>query len=356
MAAPPAYSSTFQPQPPLPAYTEAAPQKSSIFSDNLFCQKLQVIENYEIRQANVLVEAATLGIWANTYVISDLDRPTSVLNYKDPNETMPTPVFLVKEESNCCVRCCCPGNQALTAKVYHASPQPVAGNTLCGCCYTGHQIVPDTQAGVAMTLERQGCCSKCLGCFVCGDLCVNEMFMHAGDKELKPGTTVRESTDYFARSTQPVGGGGFTPTLNLHRQGEEAPMAVMQGPCFFGGWKSACCDTIFKISSVSNKSGDVAIINKKKARDCKEWCMQLCTPTDIYEVKMNDAFKGMDIERRAAVLGNVIHLDYLLFENDAPPIQVRREGNSTVIICTLCEFFCYGCVCPIQVCFAASDN
>ena len=119
---------------PPPGYTEQAQHpQSQLFRDQLFCSKLDVIKNYEIRQANVLLEGVTLGIWANTYVIGDLDRPTPVLNYKDGNTMQATPVFLVREESNCCCRMLCPGNQPLTAKVFHAQPSPVAGDTVCGC-------------------------------------------------------------------------------------------------------------------------------------------------------------------------------------------------------------------------------
>jgi hypothetical protein len=38
--------------------------------------------------------------------------------------------------------------------------------------------------------------------------------------------------------------------------------------------------------------------------------MALCTNTDIYEVKMQDSYAGLDVDQRAAILGNVIHLDY----------------------------------------------
>ena len=126
---------------PPPGYTEQAQHpQSQLFRDQLFCSKLDVIKNYEIRQANVLLEGVTLGIWANTYVIGDLDRPTPVLNYKDGNTMQATPVFLVREESNCCCRMLCPGNQPLTAKVFHAQPSPVAGDTLCGIYRGSHSL------------------------------------------------------------------------------------------------------------------------------------------------------------------------------------------------------------------------
>ena len=46
--------------------------------DPLFLAKLNVIKNYEVRQGNVLLEAVTAGIWPNTYIIGDRDRPVMV--------------------------------------------------------------------------------------------------------------------------------------------------------------------------------------------------------------------------------------------------------------------------------------
>ena len=38
--------------------------------------------------------------------------------------------------------------------------------------------------------------------------------------------------------------------------------------------------------------------------------MALCTSADIYEVKMQESYDSLDVDQRAAILGNVIHLDY----------------------------------------------
>jgi hypothetical protein len=46
--------------------------------DRLFLDKLAAIRNFELRQGNALLEAITLGAWANIYSIGDKDRPTQV--------------------------------------------------------------------------------------------------------------------------------------------------------------------------------------------------------------------------------------------------------------------------------------
>jgi hypothetical protein len=97
---------------------------------------------------------------------------------------------------------------------------------------------PELSQPVGMTLEREGCCSKCLGCFVCFACCQNNMFMHYGEKNIKAGVSQPGVGDYFASSIQPIGGGGLHPRLDLfvRHEGEETPAAVVEGPMCFAGW------------------------------------------------------------------------------------------------------------------------
>jgi hypothetical protein len=49
--------------------------------------------------------------------------------------------------------------------------------------------------------------------------------------------------------------------------------------------------------------------------------------------------------------GTAVHLDYWFFQQDARPVQINDQGNgSGVIIITLCNMYCRGCVVPIQIC------
>ncbi|EDQ90718.1 uncharacterized protein MONBRDRAFT_24368, partial [Monosiga brevicollis MX1] len=332
---------------------DSQPGKTSMGLDNLFLQKLEHIQNFSVRQANVLAEAVTLGIWANTYVISDLDRPTPVLNAKKPTE-VPTPVFLVREESNCCARLCCPGNQSFLAKVFHAKMEPVAGKTHCGCCYEGHKYEPDLTQPVAMTLEREGCCSRCLGCFVCCDMCAQHMYMHPGEVDVKPGTTVKEEGGYFARTRQPIGAGGFHPQLELYTnetpEAKETPFAYFDGPCLYGGWLGVCFDTIFRISSEPKGSGDLGQIKKNRIKSFKEFCIAALTDVDWFEVNLPDDHAKIGPEQKAAILGTALQLDYMLYENDLPPCYVEPNDKGAIIYCVLCQMFCFGGRIPCEIC------
>ena len=152
---------------------------------------------YSINQGRIFGEAVTGGCVANKYIVTDPTVEVDVVGDTQGRKSK-LPLFIVKEDSNCCGRLCCPGNQSLLADVYLADvARP--GKTCCGC-YTGHQygIVGEP----VMTLEREGCCSKCLGCPILSTICMNDMFMHAGKPAgLKPGQTKAETGQYLGRSS-----------------------------------------------------------------------------------------------------------------------------------------------------------
>eukprot|EP00051_Salpingoeca_urceolata_P027387 m.481279 g.481279 ORF g.481279 m.481279 type:complete len:339 (+) comp22114_c0_seq1:271-1287(+) len=319
-----------------------------VIGDRLFIDKLNAIKNYEIRQGNPFLEGITGGIWANTYIISDMDRMVQVEG-RPKDKPVPTPVFMVKEDSNCCTRCFCPGNQSFIAKVYHAMPAPIAGKEVCGCCYAGHQYQPDANAGVAMTIEREGCCSKALGCFAFANCCLEEVFYHNGDVDIKPGTTKEGDGTYFARAKMPKYGGGCTPELHLEANGQQ--FSTLQGPSCFGGWLSVCFDTIFFFSKEKNKNGEYGQMKKRRIHSCGDLCREMFTDVDQFEYNAGPAFPGATNEQKAALLGEVVHLDFMFFENDLPPCYLDSDdqGNA-VLVCTFFQIYCYGCCCPVQIC------
>lgn len=337
------------------------PQAPKLFIDDpLFLAKLDNIQNYEVRQGNVILEAATAQIWPNTYIISDRDRQMPVHNHPE-GLRVPIPVFIVKEDSGCCCRAFCPGNQPLLAKVYHAKDGDGVeyGGKCCGCTKP-LKFKPDLAKGPIMTLERDGCCTKCLGCFVCTEGCQNDMYMHVGDFTGSPGTTKPEGT-YFARSVMPIGGGGCRPRVDITAGGARAndPFAIVSGPCCFAGWKGLCCGDVFKVSSAADQSADIGLINKREAQGCYENCLRMFTNVDIYNFSFTSKYKSLAPEQKAAMLGNIIHLDYIFFENDWAPIECKpsSDGKSVCIVCTFWECFCYGCVCPCQCCIVlGGDN
>jgi hypothetical protein len=169
-----------------------------------------------------------------------------------------------------------------------------------------------------------------------------------------PGQTKPESTDYFGRAVQPIGGGGFTPTYHLHDQQHKEEKTgfwgTSTGPTFFGGWLSICTNTIWKINTAQRTGeGDVALLSKRRAEGCSGLCRELFTNVDTYDLFTQDGFKALTPEQKAIVVAHAVQLDYRFFENDRPPVEVRQsdDGKSGVILCTLCDMYCFGATCPI---------
>eukprot|EP00039_Didymoeca_costata_P018767 m.334879 g.334879 ORF g.334879 m.334879 type:complete len:341 (+) comp17458_c0_seq1:99-1121(+) len=327
-------------------------QPTGTVSNQKFVEKLNENRTLYIKQGNALLEGLTLGLCANLYIVVDKDKRVPVEGAKEDSEE---PVYIVQEESNCCYRLCFCGGHSLLAKFYHALP-PTAGKTQCGC-YTGHNYPADVAAGPVMTLERKGCCSKWLGCFMCTPCCQDDVWVHDGEPAgLKPGDTSEDNIgpSVIGRSVVPMDVPCFTPTVNLADPSSlDNPFAIVEGPCFMAGWMGVLCDTIFTISSQRGKAGDLGQIIKKKPVGCVECCKAFCTSVDNYDYipDANNTAK-FSPNQKATMLASVVHLDYMFFEKDLPPVYAEptNDGKGVIIYCTLCEMYCKGCLIPIQCC------
>lgn len=343
-----------------PSYQYAGAPPALFVNDPLFVAKMQNITNYEVRQTAALLRTATANIWPNHYIISDRNYMVPVVN-SPKGEQVPNPVFALEEESGCCCRLCCRGNQPFLARLYHVTGVN-QGKTFCGCCYQGHQYALDYNRGPIMTYEREGCCSKWLGCFVCTKCCQNDMYMHAGEFSGPIGATKPEST-YLGRSVVPIGAGGLTPTVNLTNRGRGAGtenFATMEGPCIFAGWKGLCCGDRFTISSRPGRSGDLGVVEKRKPKTCVDTCLRIFASgaSNTYDLTLTDAYKALSPEDKAIMLGGLMHMNYIIFQNDVPPVMCRStdDGKGVVIICTLWECWLSGCILPCQICIVLHGN
>jgi len=343
--------------------------KSPTQLDPLTLQKLSTVTTLTMVQGDFLIEAVTGGVCCpNTYIFSDRDKQLQV-----GSKMIDYPLFIAKEDSTLCCRCCCQNNAPLYVRLFHVG-EAYEGKKCCGC--TGPvQYFPDIQRGAVMTMERDGYCNKCLGCCVCGPRCQDEMLVHAGNLPSDPGfiggtkccgppccTPPQDKyhrDTYFARSQVPKWGGGCTPTTNItDRVGgpgtPEEQFGTVEGPTCFGGCKDLCMDTPFKISQTPGKSGNLGEIRKRRPKNCSECCVACCSDIDYYDINMANG--NFTPEQKATVMASAIHLDYMFFEQDPPPVQVESDGKNTIIIITLCQWYCYGCIVPIQVCLAISSE
>ena len=283
-------------------------------------------------------------------------------------------MFIIEEEADgccttdfCCRVCCNPNHPAILKMYVATAPIPQAPCACCGiaCSQPADEAMKDGAA--FMTFERPGCCVKLPHCWVCCEMCQDEMKIHAGDVGGHSGGGGYQMPGSFGDASVvmlgkvPIGGGGCTPTIELfERQAPGVitaetmdatmgqPFGVVEGPMCFGGCADFCCDTKFTIGN-SPGAADVASIIKKKPEDCSGWCRACCTPADTYDLKLTESGKEWAPEKKAMMLANMIHLDYMFFENDKFPVTCEMTEDQTLwitILCCLC--YCYGCLIPIQ--------
>lgn len=308
------------------------------------------------------MEAATGGAMPNKFVVGDLGNMYQQIRngnaYEDP---VPKPAFMIEEQSgecfskDCLCRCCCTPKHSSVSYLYAVGEPYDPGP--CECCGTvlwEKSDVADPQGPPIMTYERMGCCSRLPNCWVCCAVCQDEMRFYEGQigdhdvanqaGELFPNNTV------MAHGIVPIGGGGCTPTVEIFQGApgvaSEAPLAVLEGPMCFGGVKDWCCDTEFEISTKAGGRGDIAKIAKKRPHDCGSCCKAACSTADTYDVNMTDP--STSNQMKSLILGELVHIDFMFFEEDRFPITCERAGdtNYLTILCCLC--YCFGCLCPIK--------
>jgi hypothetical protein len=347
--------------------------------------RLTAVSRIKMVQQNAVLEAVTGGVMPNTYLYCDFARMYQPMRSESGNgddmqpwgEPEPWPMFFVEEQmggccsQDCLCRCCCSPGHPVVAKFYVATDPHDPGSLRCCGCTCGHRkdtTEPDKNFGAFMTAERLGCCQRFANCWVCCECCQDEMRLHKGDVGLS--TTTGEgdmageipTTALISRGLVPIGGGGCTPTVELWKRtapGEvtsdpendpnEAKMGVTEGPMCFGGCKDFLCDTEFWISTEAGKH-DVATITKKKPETCSDWCVSCCTPADTYFLQLTESGAAWAPEDKAMMLAQMVHLDYMFFENDRFPVTCEMQGDTFWMYILCCLSYCYGCLIPIQCC------
>lgn len=333
-------------------------------------ERLGAIKNIQFKQGRAILEAATGGAMPNRFIVGDRNWKYQPMRNNEPyGDPEPWPMFIVEEAAGgCCSRdcwcrvCCNPAHPSVTG--LYLSSGPIEGmSCCCNMCHTAdYSIIDVNHPAPILAFERLGCCSRFANCFVCCEMCQDEMRYHqnlcASQGELD-GTYADQAGDIDAKTViafgkVPIGGGGCTPTVNVFEvePGQElkeeglTPSFVVTGPTCFGGLYDWCCDTKFHVSGPD--ATPWAEITKKKPRDCTECCRAACSTADVYDLD----FVGPEVsgKHKAMILGEMVHLDYMFFERDNFPIICEQDSNGNQwihILCCLC--YCYGCLCPIRV-------
>ena len=304
--------------------------------------------SFTLKQRAWEMEAMTCGLKANGYEVCGVDP--------NVNGGQPVPIFRVKEESDCCTRWCCGPRHPFLLHVFNSR---ATGNIIHPpkCCGMGAPDYPEvvTDGAPVMTLERDGLCNKCPNCWVCHECCQDEMHVHAGNIHGVPGALDKSTA--FGRNIVPMGGGGCTPTVNIMDRtdpSEEKVAAVVQGPTFFGGCLDLATDTSFGISRNGDGSADVGVMTKQKPEGCEGMCRAIFSDADSYKLDLTD--KNLTPQQKAQLIANILHLDYMFFEQDNNFIRVEKQGDSWVLYINCCSCYCYGCVCPCELCIPLNSS
>ena len=295
--------------------------------------RLTDINNFTIKQDASLLEMVTQNLGCgcceveNTYQIFGTDAAGQTKK-----------LFVAKEESDVCGRCCCAPNHAL---LMHFFDPPANG---------GKITEEMAKGGAVWTMERPGCCSRWLNC--CCPLttcCQQEMWLHEGHQVGKPGEL--EKTNILGRAVQPTPFGGCcTPTLHIMERGSETPNYKLEGPTCFGGCSEMCCETHWPISKFDSdkKAGDVAMITKETPKGLKDAAKELFGDADTYSMTMKD--ENMTAESKATFLASLMLMDYWFFERDSDMIACKNGCTRLEITC--CLWYCcgvlYPCKCAIE--------
>lgn len=206
------------------------------------------------------------------------------------------------------------------------------------CCRPNHALklhvyLPeiDTEHGV-MHMDRPCKCGQCCACMRC---CRQEMRVYEGEGHYESEEDPAKMIGYIQ---QPVGGGIFSPQLNvMNREGGE-PIATIQSnaTCCIAGM---CCDHTFTIKDpvTGRKMGKIV---KERPEGLQQVAKELATDADNFTMYVE---QGMHPKMKGTMLAALHLIDYMFFENEG-------DANCDVVNqkCKFkcCDLYCFGCVCP----------
>lgn len=285
---------------------------------------------------NGLAQANTLKVqqkirWAEAVTQGCFEQSNK---YQVYNAETDEHLFNVQESGDCCNRCCCAPHHTFDLNIIPADKPWGEEN------FTG-----------PILMSREGCCSKCLGCWTCNESCQNTAQVWPNADASKQRFRMEEKMC-----------NGMNPEIIIYAvdgvaPGEDLPMALLSAPCCFGGCYELCSDFHFEASTINSnlqmkgEAGDIAHITKVRPQGCCGMLMECCTDIDNFVLAFKPEFAyNNDPNFKACVLSALFYLDYMFFEMDNGMCHCQ---DGTLFI-TLFNCYCSGCICPC--CIAISGN
>ena len=183
------------------------------------------------------------------------------------------------------------------------------------------------------------CCKtpcKWLNTFVCFGCCQDGMKVYAGatpepQDNHERGRPVDIGLDRLLGSVeQPNFGGWCIPTLHLRGEREDAsttPYAKIEGPCCFGGWSEMCFSFKFFTSKFDSpaKTGDLALIKKKKPASLAGAFTELFSDADNYTIEFEEQAK-LSFSQKVTVISAQVLADYMFFDGNTEKCKSDDNG------------------------------
>jgi len=221
-------------------------------------------------------------------------------------------VYNATEESDACCRCCCAPIHTMTIHFTDENNKEVA------------------------TMDRPFKCSGC--CPHCFECCNQRATVAMGD-DRKIRTMLH----------QPIGGGGFRPTVNIVKgvtdieadPTEGEIVGLFEGPkCCFGGF----FESTFAVRTPGERETAkvVGTIVKEGTKDFKSAARELLTDADNFKMHFEP---DLDPEMRATMMAGQVLLDFMFFENEGL-FDCGFENGGWYCSIRPCDCYCYGCVIP----------
>jgi hypothetical protein len=245
-------------------------------------------------------------------------------------------VFVAKEESDDCMRCCCAPHHEFVINVNDRD-----GNAILSYYHP----------------------FKC-GCCACMDICRDEMYVYEGKAKVDSDWRKDNEDKLRGLIKMPTCGGCITPTWEVFSVVDkvvtEKPEAEITGPTLFIG---ACCDSKFTMQppGANQEKGMYGSVVKEGMDGLESAAVQMFSDAQNFQLKfqkeptesnelLNPFMYGDWNNRmwgRAKLLGGLFALDYKFFEDGG--IFECFPDPDTVCALKCCDMYCAGCIIPCKL-------